>query len=179
MITAQSLRKFQKGFTLIELLVVISVIAVLAAITLFGLSRIQSQARDTQRFQLMSSIATSLERYYSDNQAYPAAGTAWGNGAGTLFSNNTTPPLLGAYLTTVMTDPGCGAANAANAAARDIRALAAAGTLTGTAGCVAAGPIYAYTFGAGPAGSNCTNLNGYTLTLTKESGGVKFWCSPQ
>ena len=45
-----------KGFTLIELMIVITVIAILAAIVLFGLGAAQKNARDVQRVQIMKSM---------------------------------------------------------------------------------------------------------------------------
>ncbi|MBI3559149.1 type II secretion system protein [Candidatus Gottesmanbacteria bacterium] len=70
--------KQRRGFTLVELMVVIAVIAILATIALFGLGKAQASARDSRRQQVMNGVRVALERYYGDNQAYPATGaTAW------------------------------------------------------------------------------------------------------
>lgn len=69
------MKNFKKGFTLIELMVVITVIAILSTIALFGIGKTQASARDTSRQQIMNGVRTALERYYGDNQAYPATQT--------------------------------------------------------------------------------------------------------
>jgi len=59
------------GFSLVELLVVISIMAVLAAITLPNFMGARERARDAQRESDMNAIKNSLRMYYNDNQAYP------------------------------------------------------------------------------------------------------------
>lgn len=60
------------GFTLIELLVVISIIGVLAALTLVSYSGAQKQTRDTQRKSDLGQYRTALEAYAAaNNGSYP------------------------------------------------------------------------------------------------------------
>jgi len=61
-----------KGFTLIELLVVISIIGILAALTLSGFTGAQKQARDTVRKSDLNQYRIALETYAAgNNQKYP------------------------------------------------------------------------------------------------------------
>jgi len=63
---------FKKGFTLIELLVVISIIGILASLTLVSYTGAQKQARDTQRRSDLNQYRNSLENYAgSNNGLYP------------------------------------------------------------------------------------------------------------
>ena len=67
------------GFTLIELLVVISIIGILASLTLVSYTGAQKQTRDTQRRSDLSQYRNGLETYASSNNGiYPLAfsGTA-------------------------------------------------------------------------------------------------------
>lgn len=156
---------YQKGFTLIELMIVITVIAILAAIVLFGLGAAQKNARDVQRAQIMKGIQVALQQYASDNiGGYPAgawaATTAIGGGAGT----------LGPYLTVALTDPGCG-----TPPGPDVRGLAGGSVVTG--GCTAAMNVtYSY---VNSAGTGCPVGSKYNLTLNKEGGGAAHFCAPQ
>lgn len=61
-----------KGFTLIELLVVISIIGILASLTLVSYSGAQKQTRDTQRRSDLAQYRNGLESYASTNNGlYP------------------------------------------------------------------------------------------------------------
>ena len=65
------------GFTLIELLVVISIIGILAGLTLTGFSAARKNARDTQRKSDLAQYKAALEAYAANNGGkYPE-----GNGA--------------------------------------------------------------------------------------------------
>jgi prepilin-type N-terminal cleavage/methylation domain-containing protein len=64
----------QKGFTLIELLVVITIIGLLAAITVIMVNQARSKSRDTIRKDSLNRLKTALELYYTNNQAYPCSG---------------------------------------------------------------------------------------------------------
>jgi len=65
--------KIQKlGFTLIELLVVISIIGILASLTLASYSGAQKQTRDTQRRSDLNQYRNALENYAAANNGiYP------------------------------------------------------------------------------------------------------------
>lgn len=65
----------EKGFTLVELMVVVAIIALLAAIVIPNYVHARAQAAVSQSEANIKQIATSLELYYADNQAYPASGT--------------------------------------------------------------------------------------------------------
>ena len=65
--------KNQTGFTLIELLVVIAIIGLLASIVLLALNSARSKSRDAKRIADMQQMASALELYYNDNNAYPTA----------------------------------------------------------------------------------------------------------
>jgi len=60
------------GFTLIELLVVISIIGILASLTLVSFSGAQKQTRDTQRRSDLNQYRNAIENYAgSNNGLYP------------------------------------------------------------------------------------------------------------
>ena len=87
-----------KAFTLIELLVVISIIGVLVAVSIFGLSGARESARDARRKSDLELIKGGLEIYKADCNAYPATQTAVGaNLVGT------TPPTSCAATNTYIT----------------------------------------------------------------------------
>lgn len=87
--------KEHKGFTLIELLIVIGVIALLAGLAVFSLTRAQSTARDSQVFKDLKTLQTALEFYYTENGQYPVMGE------GAVWTNTSEPGIgqeLSAYL---------------------------------------------------------------------------------
>lgn len=63
--------KRKSGFTIVELMVVVAIIAILAAVSIVMYSRVQVDARDTERASKVSIIAGALEKYYSQNGEYP------------------------------------------------------------------------------------------------------------
>lgn len=75
------------GFTLIELLVVISIIGILAGLTLVSFTGAQKQARDTERQSDLKQYQNLLEAYASTNRGlYPVRTTA--TEASTLCDDN-------------------------------------------------------------------------------------------
>ncbi len=81
----------QRGFTLVELMVVVAIIALLAAIVIPNYVHARAQASVSQSEANIKQIATSLELYYADNQAYPATGT--GSVTPALFGGPVNPYL--------------------------------------------------------------------------------------
>ncbi len=61
----------KKGFTLIELLIVVAIIAILAAIAVPNFLEAQTRSKVSRVKSDMRSMATALESYYVDNNAYP------------------------------------------------------------------------------------------------------------
>lgn len=97
------MKNLQKGFTLIELLVVISIIGILVAVSIFGLSGARESARDSRRKADLELIKSSLEIYKADCNRYPTSLTAGSPLVGS------TPPstclATNTYISTVPTDP--------------------------------------------------------------------------
>lgn len=60
-----------KAFTLIELLIVISIIAIISALLFVSFTQLQKNARDTQRKSDLQTVASVLQRFYSDNSHFP------------------------------------------------------------------------------------------------------------
>lgn len=97
------MKRFQtsRGFTLIELLVVIAIIGILSSVVLASLNTARNKGYDAQRVSNLRTIQTSLEMYYNDHNAYPAAAAwssrcpAWGGDRG---GGNVIPGLVPTYL---------------------------------------------------------------------------------
>jgi len=79
--------KFFKGFTLIELLVVITVIGLLSAMVLVGLSGVRAQGRDTRRIADLRNLQNGLEIYFNNNSRYPASANSCQTSWNTLQTN--------------------------------------------------------------------------------------------
>jgi len=75
------MRRISRGFTIIELLVVISVIGILATITIIGFNRFQADSRDKQRTAQATVITEALEKYYDKNGEYPSCSAMTGAGS--------------------------------------------------------------------------------------------------
>lgn len=94
--------KNQRGFTLIELLVVISIITIIMAISIFGLTNARQSARDGRRKSDLETVRSALELYRADCGSYPGSlGTSirGANSSGNTCLTSTT------YLQLVPTDP--------------------------------------------------------------------------
>ncbi len=77
-IQKSKLKSQNYGFTLIELLVVISIIGILASLTLVSYTGAQKQTRDTQRRSDLSQYRNALETYASaNNGVYPVHTTEY------------------------------------------------------------------------------------------------------
>jgi len=63
-----------KGFTLIELLIVVAIIAILAAIAVPNFLEAQVRSKVSRAKTDMRTLATALEAYYVDNNAYSGSG---------------------------------------------------------------------------------------------------------
>lgn len=94
-----------KGFTLIELLIVISIIALLAAISLSTFSNLQKNSRDAKRKSDLKVIQSALQQYHADQGFYPISITVSSpltNGTGsrtylTEIPNDPAEPVNWAY----------------------------------------------------------------------------------
>lgn len=86
-----------KGFTLIELLIAISIIALLAAISLSTFSNLQKNSRDAKRKSDLKVIQSALQQYHSDQGFYPES----------IIISSPLTDVEGSrtYLTEVPTDP--------------------------------------------------------------------------
>jgi prepilin-type N-terminal cleavage/methylation domain-containing protein len=76
------------GFTLIELLVVVGIIAILAAIAAPNFLEAQARSKVARVKAEMRSLATALETYYVDTNAYPPPAS---NGSGARLFRLSTP----------------------------------------------------------------------------------------
>ena len=73
-----------KGFTLIELLIVVAIIAILAAIAVPNFLEAQTRAKLSRAQSDLRTIATALEQYRTDNNAYPICAKAGNPGYPTI-----------------------------------------------------------------------------------------------
>jgi general secretion pathway protein G len=83
----------RRGFTLIELLVVITIIMILAGLSMGGYGYVTRKQADSQAAIQISLLSKALEEYKLDNGVYPPTGTT--NSLYTLLywsGANTSPP---------------------------------------------------------------------------------------
>lgn len=85
-----------KAFTLIELLVVISIIGILAGLSIFGVDAYFQSSRDTQRKSDLKQYQTALEAYANKN-------------SGLYYSSGTTNPSGNSAFCTAMGLTSCAA----------------------------------------------------------------------
>lgn len=93
-----------RAFTLVELLTVMSIVAVLATISLFAIGGARSSARDARRKADLESIRSALELHRSDCGDYP---TSLPNGA-TFVGGAGCNPVGNTYIQMVPVDPSGG-----------------------------------------------------------------------
>lgn len=96
--------QFKKGFTLIELLIVMTIIGVLAGLSLFALRGARETGRDGRRQGDLETIKSGLEIYKSDCDFYPDSLPS----AGTALDGADSPCTVGStnvYITAIPDDP--------------------------------------------------------------------------
>lgn len=104
-------RKTRRGFTLIELLVVISIIGVLAGMTLVSYSAAQKQARDTTRRSDLAQYRNAIASYAaSNNGLYPydtcdTSCTGDSNANGGIFKAAADSPIVDEFMSIHIEDP--------------------------------------------------------------------------
>ncbi len=91
-----------RAFTLIELLIVVAIIAILAAIATPNFLQAQVRAKAARVRAEMRTMATALETYQLDNNAYPPSGTFYEPMPSVRLNPLTTPI---SYLTSRPRDP--------------------------------------------------------------------------
>ncbi|MFW6386460.1 MAG: type II secretion system protein [Bacillota bacterium] len=64
----------QAGFTLVELIVVIVVLGILAAMAVPRLSNISDRARRSEARNILGTIKSGMEMYYTEHTDYPSSG---------------------------------------------------------------------------------------------------------
>lgn len=91
------------AFTLIELLIVVAIIAILAAIAIPNFLEAQVRSKVSRAQADMRSLATAIEAYAVDWNAYPPYGHPADHGEAHFVPTRLTTPV--AYVTTLMPDP--------------------------------------------------------------------------
>jgi len=98
----------RNAFTLIELIVVISIIGILAAMSIGSYSNIQKSARDAKRKSDLKDIELALQQYYADNKQFPKAGSCNYGANCYVYSTSGSswiPALVPNYIDAVPVDP--------------------------------------------------------------------------
>lgn len=78
--------RFLPAFTAIELMVVVTIIGILASISIVGTTSIQRSTRDSARSSQTTIVADALEKYYNANQEYPSVASLVGQPIATVKS---------------------------------------------------------------------------------------------
>jgi prepilin-type N-terminal cleavage/methylation domain-containing protein len=65
--------RFFRGFTIVELVIVISVIGILASITIVGYKGVNNRAYDNAVRDDLNKFSDTINIYYSDNTRYPTS----------------------------------------------------------------------------------------------------------
>jgi type II secretion system protein G len=91
------MRKSERGFTLIEMMIVVAIIAILVAILVPNFMRARAQAQTAACEANLKEIATALELYQTDHEAYPDVAS--------LTNVTNTEANLGPYLRQTPIDP--------------------------------------------------------------------------
>jgi prepilin-type N-terminal cleavage/methylation domain-containing protein len=92
------MQKRIKGFTLIELLIVVAIIAILAAIAVPNFLEAQTRSKVSRVKADLRSLATGIEAYFVDNNAYPTQDSSRNNGSGQGVGANAIPNASGTLL---------------------------------------------------------------------------------
>jgi len=90
-------RKFSardSGFTLIELMIVVAIIGIIAAIAVPSYSQYVERTRATDAQGALTSLASSMERFHTQNSTYAGATLGDGSAATDIFPSEA--PLDGA-----------------------------------------------------------------------------------
>jgi general secretion pathway protein G len=91
------------GFTLIEIAIVVSIIAIIASITIIAFTQVQQESRDRERAADTSSLKAALANYFAANNEYPAVCSSGDNYACNVSFLST--PLVPDYIPTIPVDP--------------------------------------------------------------------------
>ena len=95
----------KKAFTLIELLVVISIIGLLATLSVISFNSARIKSRDTKRLADVKRVQIALESYYNNVGAYPETlGVTLNNNTGTYVALVSENPRI-TYLYPIPTPP--------------------------------------------------------------------------
>ncbi len=107
-----------KGFTLIELLVVISIIGILAAMTMTGLAAAQKNARDAARKSDLNQYRIAVESYNANNGSYPNSTIPSQNGNSQANTGiwGASSVLINEYIAEEIADPRAGSSTCFNGA---------------------------------------------------------------
>ncbi len=84
----------QRGFTLVEVMVVIAILAILAAIAIPVYSQYIKDAKIGRAENSLVLLSTLMERYYQNNNAYPASQTLVANAIPGWNPGNNPNPLF-------------------------------------------------------------------------------------